>query len=137
MSHAPTSLPLLAFREPSRRCTDVVARYDAGSVAVCKAAGEVALHFGTTSGVVVVFMRLDDFVQQCRGPRDHNGQPLPPVRSVSLEDADRDWNAPEHDSEEPPAPPVPVAPPTPTPKRRGRRPDSMKRPITKPGGHLL
>lgn len=68
---APTQLPP---RPASRgRCTDVIARYRSGDVAVCKAGDEVALHFATTSGEVVVLMTERAFSRGARGPRDHHG----------------------------------------------------------------
>ncbi len=56
--------------------TKVCAIYEAGSISVCRAGDLVALHIHTTSGEVIVRMAERQFVVDCRGPRDANGNTL-------------------------------------------------------------
>lgn len=60
----------------SRNITGIAARFHAGSLAVCREGGVVALHLGTPEGEVLVTMREKDFVRGARGRCDHNGNPF-------------------------------------------------------------
>jgi len=62
---------------PRRRVTAVLARFRAGAVDVCKCDQEVALHFSTPQGIVILTVDLAEFVNKCRAPRCHNGHLLP------------------------------------------------------------
>lgn len=68
-----------------RNITDVIARYDDASITVCKAGRKVGLHFGTRYGQVVVTCDLKEFVLSCRGPIDHNRNPLPSIDDILAE----------------------------------------------------
>lgn len=67
------------------RITDVVAWYEAGTVAPCKAGDDVAIRFSTTSGEVVIKMREKDWVRGARGPRDYNGNKFRTVEQFEEE----------------------------------------------------
>lgn len=65
-----------------RRVTDVVARYSARTVDVCKAGDAVALHCSTGAGIVVLVMPLHEFAEKCRGAQDYNGRTLSPLSTT-------------------------------------------------------
>ncbi len=60
-----------------RRITDVVGRFFAGAIDVCRDGDRVALHLSTGQGEIVVTLPTKEFVLKCRGSRDHNLNPLP------------------------------------------------------------
>ncbi len=82
LTPAPAASPNIAAHP---RCTGIAARFHAGSVAVCRAGAEVALHLATTQGEVVVTMREIDFVRGARGAKDHNGVPFRTVEQLDVE----------------------------------------------------
>jgi|GEM_PF-2819114 len=63
------------------------ARYTAYAIEVTKENQQVAFHFQTSEGVVFVRADLSEFVQKCRGPVDHNLNPLPSFDDVASGDA--------------------------------------------------
>ncbi len=71
------------------KLTDIVGRYHAIRFDVCKQGGLVAFHFATSHGKVIVTAGLDQFMENCRGPRDsnHNRFPeyVPPVGAPPVE----------------------------------------------------
>ncbi len=71
------------------KLTDIVGRYHAIRFDVCKQGGLVAFHFATSHGKVIVTAGLDQFMENCRGPRDsnHNRFPeyVPPAGAALVE----------------------------------------------------
>ena len=59
-----------------RKCTEVIGRFHAGSLDVCREGAIVALHMATPAGVLVVTLDEREFVTKARGRADYHGHPF-------------------------------------------------------------